>query len=107
MAAVCQAVRCTREPTGCVIVDACPRSLMPSAEVRSGADHHDVARELVARMTLEEKLGCLDGDTPLWPGLFDMTSGGYYQHPWPAAKVPRLGSSRNRLRRRATRVRDR
>ena len=61
------------------------------AEVRSGADHHDVARDLVARMTLEEKLGCLDGDTPLWPGLFDMTSGGYYQHPWPAAKVPRLG----------------
>ena len=61
------------------------------ADVRSGADHHDVARELVACMTLEEKLGCLDGDTPLWPGLFDMTSGGYYQHPWPAAKVPRLG----------------
>ncbi len=50
-----------------------------------------MARELVARMTLEEKLGCLDGDTPLWPGLFDMTSGGYYRHPWPAAKVPRLG----------------
>ena len=42
-------------------------------------------------MTLDEELGCLDGDTPLWPGLFDMTAGGYYEHPWPAAKVPRLG----------------
>ncbi len=42
-------------------------------------------------MTVEEKLGCLDGDTPLWPGLFDMTSGGYYEHPWPAAEVARLG----------------
>jgi beta-glucosidase len=61
------------------------------ARVRSGADHHAVARELVEQMTLDERLGCLDGDTPLWPGLFDMTSGGYYEHPWPAAKVPRLG----------------
>ena len=42
-------------------------------------------------MTLDEKLGCLDGDTPMWPGLFDMTAGGYYEHPWPAAKVARLG----------------
>ena len=42
-------------------------------------------------MTIDERLGCLDGDTPLWPGLFDMTGGGYYEHPWPAAKVPRLG----------------
>ena len=59
--------------------------------VADGADHHDEARALVAQMTLEEKLGCLDGDTPFWPGIFDMGSGGYYQHPWPAAAVPRLG----------------
>jgi beta-glucosidase len=61
------------------------------ARVRAGADHHEVARTLVESMTLDEALGCLDGDTPLWPGLFDMTSGGYYEHPWPAAKVERLG----------------
>jgi beta-glucosidase len=61
------------------------------ARVRSGADRHETARELLALMTVEEKLGCLDGDTPMWPGLFDMTSGGYYEHPWPAAAVPRLG----------------
>lgn len=42
-------------------------------------------------MTLAEKLDCLDGDTPFWPGLMDMMAGGYYQHPWPAAKVERLG----------------
>ncbi len=42
-------------------------------------------------MTLDERLGCLDGDTPFWPGLIDMTAGGYYRHPWPAAHVERLG----------------
>ncbi len=42
-------------------------------------------------MTLDEKLGCLDGDTPFWPGLADMGAGGYYTHPWPAAAVARLG----------------
>ena len=62
-----------------------------AARVRAGADHHEEARRLVARMTPDEQLGCLDGDTPFWPGLFDMTSGGYYRHTWPAAQVPRLG----------------
>ena len=62
-----------------------------AARVRAGADRHEEARRLVARMTPEEQLGCLDGDTPFWPGLFDMTSGGYYRHSWPAAQVPRLG----------------
>ena len=42
-------------------------------------------------MAIEERLGCLDGDTPFWPGLIDMTAGGYYRHPWPAARVERLG----------------
>ncbi len=57
----------------------------------AGADHHAEATLLVGKMTMEEKLGCLDGDTPFWPGLFDMTAGGYYRHPWPAAHVDRLG----------------
>ena len=42
-------------------------------------------------MTLDEQLGCLDGDMAFWPGLADMTAGGYYTHPWPAAVVERLG----------------
>ena len=51
----------------------------------------DEAERLVAAMTLEEKLGCLDGDTDAWPGVIDMVSGGYHRHTYPAAAVPRLG----------------
>lgn len=61
------------------------------ARVEAGADHHGEAAALVAEMTLAEKLGCLDGDTPFWPGIADMTTGGYYHHTWPAAVVERLG----------------
>lgn len=59
--------------------------------VRAGASHHDEARALVQQMTLKEKLGCLDGDTPFWEGLVDAIRGGYFEHPYPAAIVPRLG----------------
>src|SRR5688572_12527744 len=62
-----------------------------AARVRDGADPHVEARALVAAMTREEKLGCLDGDTPFWDGLIDGIQGGYYEHPYPAAAVPRLG----------------
>jgi beta-glucosidase len=62
-----------------------------AARVRAGGDHHAEAAALVAQMTIDERLGCLDGDTPFWPGLIDMTAGGYYRHPWPAAHVDRLG----------------
>jgi beta-glucosidase len=61
------------------------------ARVEAGADPHAEAQSLVAQMTLEEKLGCLDGDTPFWEGLIDGIQGGYYEHPYPAARVPRLG----------------
>jgi beta-glucosidase len=59
--------------------------------VQAGADPWLEAALLVSVMTTEEKLGSLDGDTPFWPGLANMTSGGYHQHPWPAAVVERLG----------------
>lgn len=62
-----------------------------AARVAAGAGHRAEAAALVAAMTTEERLGCLDGDTPFWPGLVDMTSGGYHRHTWPAAKVERLG----------------
>jgi beta-glucosidase len=62
-----------------------------AVRVRAGADARDEARRLVAQMTLDEKLGCLDGDTPFWEGLVDAFQGGYYQHPFPGAAVPRLG----------------
>jgi beta-glucosidase len=62
-----------------------------AGRVRAGADHHAEARTLVDAMTLEEQLGCLDGDTEFWEGIIDMVSGGYHGHPWPAAVVERLG----------------
>ena len=59
--------------------------------VAAGEDHHAVAGELVGLMTVDERLGCLDGDTDFWAGMMDMISGGLYAHPWPAAVVERLG----------------
>ena len=55
------------------------------------ADHRDEARVLVAMMTVEEKLGCLDGDLDAWAGLVEMSTGGYHQRTFPAAVVERLG----------------
>lgn len=62
-----------------------------AARVADRSDHRSEARALVAAMTLDEKLDCLDGDMPFWPGTFDLTSGGYVSHAWPAAAVERLG----------------
>ena len=62
-----------------------------AGRVAGGADARAAAAGLVALMTLEEKLGCLDGDVPFWPGLADLLGGGYHAHPWPAARVERLG----------------
>lgn len=62
-----------------------------AGRVAEGADPGAEAAALVTAMTLEEKLGCLDGDMPFWPGLADLTAGGYHEHPWPAAHVKRLG----------------
>ena len=59
--------------------------------VAQGADPRAEAAALVAAMTLEEKLGCLDGDMAMWPGVVDLASGGYHSHPWPAGHVERLG----------------
>ncbi|MGA2838114.1 MAG: glycoside hydrolase family 3 C-terminal domain-containing protein [Acidimicrobiales bacterium] len=70
--------------------DATPFELA-AGRVRDGGDHHAEARALVASMTVEEKLGCLDGDTEFWSGIIDMVAGGYHSHPWPAAAVGRLG----------------
>ncbi len=59
--------------------------------VEAGADAGEEARALVAQLTDDEALDLLDGDTPFWPGITDMTSGGYYAHAWPAARNARLG----------------
>ena len=59
--------------------------------VARGADARAEADALVAMMTLEEKLGCLSGEPAFWPGVIDLTTGGYHAHGWPAARVDRLG----------------
>ena len=38
-----------------------------AVRVAHGVDARDEADALVALMTLEEKLGCLDGEQPFWP----------------------------------------
>ena len=60
-------------------------------KVRDGSDHHEQARALIALMTQEERLHCLDGGSPFWEGIKDMSKGGYHQRTFPACRIPRLG----------------
>lgn len=64
--------------------------LGPEAEL-SGEQIEARSGELLAQLTLDEKLGMMDGDTPFWAGLIEMMGGGYADHPWNAGVVPRLG----------------
>jgi len=67
--------------------------------VRQGEDPSAVAAQLVAGLTLDEKLWCLDGDEEFWPGLIRMAGRaearvageGYSGKPYMAAQVPRVG----------------
>jgi beta-glucosidase len=49
------------------------------------------AKELLAQLTLDEKVNLMSADPPFWPGLGDMFDGGYNAHIWPAGATPRLG----------------
>ena len=60
-------------------------------KVRNGINPAVVAAELVASMTIDEKIHCLDGAVPFWVGIKDITTGGYHSRPFRAAKVERLG----------------
>jgi beta-glucosidase len=51
----------------------------------------DDARAVVAAMTPDEKLWCLDGDAPFWAGLVYLSEQGYHKSPFRAARVDRLG----------------
>jgi beta-glucosidase len=48
------------------------------------------ARELLSQLTLDEKLGMMDGDAPFWAGLVDLMGGGIGAHPWNGGVVDRL-----------------
>jgi beta-glucosidase len=47
--------------------------------------------ELLAQLTLDEKLGMMDGDVSFWSGLADLMGGGYGDHLWNAGAIARLG----------------
>lgn len=61
------------------------------AAVAAGASIDDAARELVAALTPDERLWCLDGDVPTWAGLRFLGDDGYHKSPFAAAEVERVG----------------
>ena len=61
------------------------------AKVASGTPPEVAALDLVAHMTLDEKVHCLDGGVPFWIGVGDITTGGYHSRPFRGARVERLG----------------
>jgi beta-glucosidase len=60
-------------------------------KIKNGLKPEVATAELVALMTLDEKVHCLDGGAPFWVGIKDITTGGYHSRPFRAAKVERLG----------------
>src|SRR3954471_16434831 len=61
------------------------------AAVAGGMAAGEAARALVAEMTAEERLWCLDGDAPTWAGLAFLGDDGYHKAPFAAAEVDRVG----------------
>ena len=59
--------------------------------VAGGMTPEAAAADLIAHMTPEERLWCLDGDAPTWAGLAFLATGGYHHAPFVAARIPRLG----------------
>src|SRR5512141_561452 len=64
---------------------------LETTEKFSAEEIDGLAQELLAQLTLAEKIKMMSGDTPFWPGMADMLEGGYADHPWVAGAVPRLG----------------
>ena len=61
------------------------------AAVRAGTSADDAAAALVAALTPDERLWCLDGDAPTWAGLSFLAEGGYHHLPFHAARIERVG----------------
>ncbi|MDZ7675304.1 MAG: glycoside hydrolase family 3 N-terminal domain-containing protein [Acidimicrobiales bacterium] len=61
------------------------------AAVRDGTPPAAAAAELVGSMTADERLSCLDGDTPFWTGLEFLGRGGYHLMPFDGGRVERIG----------------
>src|SRR5947209_7623193 len=65
--------------------------------VANGTAPDEAARALVAAMTPEERLWCVDGDAPTWAGLAFLGDDGYHKAPFRAGEVDRLGLQRHVL----------
>lgn len=61
------------------------------AAVAAGTSPEDAASQLVATLTADERLWCLDGDAPTWAGLTYLGHDGYHKSPFLAAEVERVG----------------
>lgn len=59
--------------------------------VAEGTSPAEAARRLVAELTPEERLWCLDGDAPTWGGLTFLGRDGYHLTTFAAAEVDRVG----------------
>ena len=59
--------------------------------VAAGRPVTEAAAELVASLTPDEKLWCLDGDAPCLAGLDFLAGGGYHRAPFHAARLERVG----------------
>ena len=70
---------------------AAPFGGLETTEKRSSEQIESAAQELLAQLTLDEKIKMMSGDAPFWPGMVDMMGGGYNAHPWVAGAVERLG----------------
>lgn len=49
------------------------------------------AHKFLAQLTLDEKIGMMDGDVSFWSGLADLMGGGYADQLWNAGIIARLG----------------
>jgi beta-glucosidase len=68
-----------------------PFGALETPQLLTAEQIEDKAQELLAQLTLDEKIKIMSGDTHFWPGMLEMIDGGYNAHPWPAGAVPRLG----------------
>ena len=51
-------------------------------------DYDQQAEQVLAQLTLQQKVALLSGSPAFWSGFADMMSGGYNAHPWPAGEAP-------------------
>ncbi|KAH6658770.1 glycoside hydrolase superfamily [Plectosphaerella plurivora] len=61
------------------------------AEVKAGGDAHQAANGLLAKLTPDEKLALLHGDSSFWQGMLELYTDVYTKRPYPHGTIARLG----------------